>query len=68
MTPKEHLQKAIEILGTQEALAKACGVKQPYVHNWLNRDKKLPLERAFQIEKATSGQVTKEQLRPDIFA
>lgn len=66
MTMNVHIKKAAEICGSQTALAKACGVKQPYIWNWIHRDKALPLERAFQIERATNGQVTAKQLRPDI--
>lgn len=67
MTPKDYLQKAIDIAGTQEKLAKKCGISQTAIHKMLKREGNIPLERAYQIEKATGGQVTKEQLRPDIY-
>lgn len=62
-----QVKKAVEILGSQSALAEACGVKQAHVWNWLNRDKVIRLENALLIERATKGQVTKEQLRPDLY-
>ena len=62
------LERAVEICGGQTGLARACGVKQGHVWNWLRRDKLLPAERAIQIEAATAGAVTREELRPDIFA
>ncbi len=62
-----QIKKAIEILGSQSALAAACGVKQAHVWNWLNRDKVIRLENALLIEHATNGIVTKEQLRPDLY-
>ncbi len=66
---KEYLQRAISILGGQSALARACGgrVRQQHVWNWLNRDKKVPAEHVLTIELATEGQVTRFQLRPDIY-
>ncbi len=62
-----HVETAIKILGSQTALAKACGVKQGNVWNWLYRDKKITLENAFKIEKATKGKVTQKDMRPDLF-
>lgn len=54
-------------MGSQSALARALGVKQAHVWNWLNRDKRLPAEYCLKIEQATGGQVTRHDLRPDIF-
>ena len=67
MTPRDYLQKAITIAGSQKKLAIACGISQTAIHKWLKRDAYIPLERAYQIDKATKGEVTKEQLRPDIY-
>lgn len=64
-----HLQQAIRILGGQAALARACGkgCKQQHVWNWMHRDRKIPAEFVLAIERATGGQVTRHQLRPDIY-
>lgn len=62
------LERAIKVCGSQTALAAQIGVKQQHVWNWLNRDKRLTAERAIQIERATKGQVTRQELRPDIFS
>jgi DNA-binding transcriptional regulator YdaS (Cro superfamily) len=67
MDKKELIQKAIDICGSQKALADACGVKQPAVSNWMRRDKTLLLERAVLIERATGGQVKASELRPDCY-
>lgn len=61
------LQKAVEILGSQTRLAQAIGVRQQNVWSWLNLAKKVPAEYCRAIEKATSGQISKETLRPDVF-
>jgi DNA-binding transcriptional regulator YdaS (Cro superfamily) len=64
---REKLQEAIDWAGGQSALARLIGVQQPHVWNWLNRDNKLPLERALAIERATMGKVTVAKLRPDLY-
>lgn len=61
------IQIAIEFAGSQTALAKKLGVTQQNVWNWLHRDKKIPVERAIQIERVTNEKVKRHDLRPDIF-
>lgn len=65
----EYLKEAILIVGSQSALARACGgrVRQQHIWNWLNRDKKVPAEYVIAIERATLGRITRYQLRPDIY-
>jgi len=41
------------------------GVDQRYVWNWLTRG--LPVERVLAVESAVDGQVTRHELRPDIY-
>lgn len=69
------LKKAVQMLGSQTNLAKKLtdlskGHKkytQQNVYNWLNRNKKVPAEIVLLIEKATSGEITRYQLRPDLY-
>jgi DNA-binding transcriptional regulator YdaS (Cro superfamily) len=61
------LKKAITLTGGQSALARAIGLRQCHIYNWLNRNKKVPAEHVLKIEKATKGAVTRHQLRPDIY-
>lgn len=62
-----HLNKALEILGgSQTALAREIGVSQPYVHKMLKTGR-VSAKQCRAIERATRGEVTAEQLRPDIF-
>lgn len=63
----EPLKKAVEIAGGQAHLARAIGVRQQHVWNWLNRDRKTPPEHVVAIERAVLGQVTRYDLRPDVF-
>lgn len=61
------LQRAVDLSGGQNALARMIGVGQGHVWYWLRRSKRIPAERAAQVERATDGAVTKEELRPDLF-
>jgi DNA-binding transcriptional regulator YdaS (Cro superfamily) len=62
---KESLKEAVELMGSQTALAKALNVKQAHIWNWLNRDLQVPAEHTIAIEKLTG--VPRYHLRPDIY-
>lgn len=66
-SPKEALQRAVEIVGGQTAMARICNVQQPHVWNWLNKSEKAPAEKVLAIEEATKGQISRYALRPDVF-
>ena len=59
------LEVAIEKAGGQTALAGLLGVRQSHVWNWLNRDKRVPVDRVLAIEAAVG--VPRHELRPDIY-
>ncbi len=63
----QALKKAIQIAGSQTALAKLIDKQQGHVSSWLHRDKKVPPRMAILIERALDGQVTRAELCPDIF-
>lgn len=44
-------------------LAKALGISTPSIVQW----KKIPAERAVQIEQVSGGRVTRRELRPDLY-
>lgn len=60
------ISKAIKIVGSQQKLATACGVKQPSVWAWLHGKKKVSAENAKRIEIATAGNVPAYLIRPDL--
>ncbi len=62
---KTPLERAIDILGSQAALARALSTGRSRVHNWLNRDIRIAPEVAIAIEQATGGKVKRSELRPD---
>lgn len=50
--------------GRQAALAKAIGVKPPDIIRWRNGDRPIPTKYGAAIERATGGQVTRQELFP----
>lgn len=62
------LARAIDIAGGQKPLAERIGTSQQQVSYWLRRARKSPpAEYVIPIEQATEGQVTREELRPDLY-
>ncbi len=60
------IEKAIKTCGTQAKLASAIGVTQAAVSKWLSGST-IRAEYAVAIELATNSQVTRADLRPDLF-
>jgi len=61
-----YLEKAFEICGSQAELARQLKVTAQFVHK-MAKSGHVPSEQCKKIEAATGGEVTAEQLRPDIF-
>lgn len=62
---RDLIQQAIDLLGSQEKLGAACGVKQSSI--WQAKDTgRCSAELAMAIERATDGKVTARDLRPDL--
>lgn len=60
------IEKAVEAAGGRAALAEKCGVRYQAVEKWV-RLNRVPAERVLEIEAATGGQVTRHELRPDLY-
>jgi len=68
MTTRELIRKSLDIHGgTQSTFAKACGVSQGLVSQFLKGSKKPGWKTCKKIESITGGKVTRQDLRPDIF-
>ncbi|WP_375290889.1 transcriptional regulator [Qipengyuania sp.] len=65
MSPQAALKQSVSVAGSQGALARLCGVKQPTVWKWLNKKKPLPAEHVLRVEEATG--VSRHDLRPDLY-
>lgn len=61
----DALTEATKQAGGVSALAVAIGVTQSAVSNWRSRGGFVPPEHCASIEQATSGAVTRRDLRPD---
>lgn len=66
METKDPLARAIEILGSQQALADALAIRSPSISGWRQAGR-VPAERCAAIEQLTNGAVTRHDLRPDVF-
>jgi DNA-binding transcriptional regulator YdaS (Cro superfamily) len=65
MTGIPALQKAINLVGGQVALAAKLGIRQNAVSNWIHKTKRIPAERVLAIEAITG--VSRHDLRPDLY-
>ncbi|WP_049780588.1 Cro/CI family transcriptional regulator [Nitrosococcus halophilus] len=63
---KTPIQKSIELVGSQTALARSCGVRYQAVQKWIKKGR-VPAERVLAIKRATNGRVTRYELRPDLY-
>lgn len=64
---KTPIAAAIEAVGGQRELAEALGVHPSLVSQWANGRRPVAAIHAIPIETATGGQVTRHDLRPDVF-
>ena len=60
------IQRAIDIAGSASALACTLGASVPAIYSWRNGTRSFPAELCPSIQKATSGEVRCEDLRPDV--
>lgn len=65
ITPYEALMAAVEIAGSQSALARAVGCSNTAVWKWCQSSKRMPAEFVLKAEAATG--VSRHALRPDIY-
>lgn len=61
------IERAIQICNGRQKLADAAGVSVQAVHFWASGGRKISAEFVPKIVAATGGQVTSQELRPDIF-
>jgi DNA-binding transcriptional regulator YdaS (Cro superfamily) len=58
------IEEAIKIMGTQAALAKKCGVKQPTITKWL-RNGWVPAKKVLLVENIVG--ISRKLLNPEIY-
>lgn len=67
MDSRDHILRALEISGSQRSLGLIAGVSQPAVCSWLKGVKRPSAISALRIEAATNGEVSRSDLRPDLW-
>jgi DNA-binding transcriptional regulator YdaS (Cro superfamily) len=67
MATTTAILQVIHVLGSQKALAEAIGAAPALVWQWANGKRPVAAKHCIAIETATSGAVTRHDLRPDVF-
>ena len=66
MLQTSPIQQACSSVGSAASLARALSVSPSMVTQWMRGIRGIPADRCAGIERATSGAVTCETLRPDV--
>ncbi len=66
MKPATALKQAVEMSGSQSSLARACGVTQQAVQQWVSSGI-VPVGRVKAVVDACEGKLKPYDFRPDIF-
>lgn len=66
-SPRAALEAALKIFGSETAMAAAIGLSQQSVNEVIRSGRNAPPKWCIPLEKATGGQVTRHQLRPDLY-
>lgn len=61
------LDRCVQILGSKSAVARAVGIKPQSAIEIINNGGRVPAEWCIPLERATEGQVSRNELRPDIY-
>lgn len=61
------IEKAVRIAGGQAALARRCETSQPRIWQCIHRNQRIPADLVLPIERATGGEVSRHELRPDLY-
>jgi len=62
-----YIAVAVQLLGSQAALARACGYSRSGICLALHGKRAVTAELAVAIDRATGGEVSRAVLRPDLF-
>ena len=62
-----HIERAITIMGGLMGTLDRVGMTRQALWNWRKGNARISPEYALKIEQETDGEVTREQLRPDIY-
>jgi DNA-binding transcriptional regulator YdaS (Cro superfamily) len=60
-----NLLQYVKTRASQRELAKKLAITPVLINQWANKKRPIPPGRCVEIERATSGEVTRQDLRPD---
>jgi len=60
------VEQVINLAGGASVVARACGVSPQAVQQWRTSDR-IPAERVLTVEKLVNGQVSRYEIRPDVY-
>lgn len=60
-----NLLDYVKTRATQRELATKLAITPVLINQWANAKRPVPPERCVEIERATNGEVTRPELRPD---
>lgn len=60
------IRKIVAACGSQSRLATALNLKPMAISQWKRRGR-IPVEHVLAIEQLTGGQVTRHEMRPDLY-
>ncbi|MNJ71009.1 hypothetical protein D3C77_675080 [compost metagenome] len=68
MPEKERpVEMVVRLAGGQAELARRCNTSQPRIWQCVHRNQRVPADLVIPFERAVDGQVTRHQLRPDLY-
>lgn len=68
MPEKERpIDAVVRLAGGQAELARRCQTSQPRIWQCVHRNLRVPADLVIPLERAVQGQVTRHQLRPDLY-
>ncbi|WP_082060807.1 transcriptional regulator [Pseudomonas abietaniphila] len=68
MPKKERpVEKVVRLAGGQAELARRCNTSQPRIWQCLHRNQRVPADLVIPFERAVGRQVTRHELRPDLY-
>lgn len=61
------VEKVVRLAGGQAELARRCNTSQPRIWQCVHRNQRVPADLVIPFERAVAGQVTRHELRPDLY-
>lgn len=62
-----ELDRAAALLGSRVKLSEAIQIKRTTLQSWFDSNRPVPAEACAEVERVTDGQVTRSDLRPDLW-